>query len=76
LSDIQAGNAASEKVQETNQKAQYEWNKNVAKNPDASLGTRAQAAAEAVGNKIGEKTHEMKKDYHENRAGLTTDKTL
>jgi len=71
-----AGNAANEKFQETDQKAKYEWNTNVAQNPDITLGTRAQAAVQAVGNKIGEKTHELKKDYHENRAGLTSDKTL
>jgi len=66
-----AGNAASEKAQEVNQKAQYEVNKNIAQNPDHTLGTRAQATVDAVGNKIGEKTHEMKKDYHKDQSGIT-----
>ena len=71
-----AGNAATEKAKATEQKGEYELNKNIATNPDNTLGARAGAAFDAVGNKINEKTHEMKKDYHKDRAGLTSDKTL
>ena len=68
-----AGSAATEQAQEIGQRDQYEVNKNIAQNPDLPLGERAQGAVGAVGNKISEKTHEVKKTYHQNQAGLTSE---
>jgi len=68
-----AGSAATEHAQEISQKGQYELNKNIAQNPDLPFGERAQGAVDAVGNKVSEKTHEVKKAYHQNQAGLTSD---
>jgi len=68
-----AGNAALEQAKEIDQRDQYEINKNIAQNPDLPFGERAQGAAGAVGNKITEKTHEAKKAFHQNQAGLTSD---
>jgi len=48
-------------------------NKNNAGNTELPMGERAQAAFEAVGNKIGEKAHEAKKSYHQNQAGISSD---
>jgi len=68
-----AGNAACEHAQEINQRDQYELNKNIAQNPDLPVGERAQGAVDALGNKITEKAHEVKKEYHQNQAGLSSD---
>jgi len=68
-----AGLAAQEHALEIDQKSQYELNKNIAANSDLPVGERAQAAFEAVGNKISEKTHEVKKAFHQNQTGITSD---
>jgi len=68
-----AGSAATEQAQEINQRDQYELNKNIAQNPDLPVGEKTQSAFDALGNKISEKTHEVKKSYHQNQAGLTSD---
>jgi predicted HD phosphohydrolase len=68
-----AGSAAIEHAQEIDQKAQFELNKDIAMNPNLPMGERAQSAVGAVGNKISETTHEMKKAYHQTQAGLTSD---
>jgi len=71
-----AGKAVNEKVLEVEAGAQKELDKNIAQNPGNTAGERVKGAVGAAGNKISEKTHELKKDYHENRAGITSDKTL
>jgi len=52
-----AANYVSETVQETASGASKEANKNVAKDSDASLGTRASAAKDALGDKADESSH-------------------
>ncbi|KAH0846977.1 Glucose-repressible protein [Fonsecaea pedrosoi] len=47
-------NYVGDKVNEVTSGASKEANKNVAKDSDASLGTRASAAKDAVGDKIDE----------------------
>jgi hypothetical protein len=66
-----AGNAGAEKVQELNEKRKFEANKNTALNSDNTIGTRAEAAYDAVGNKWNEKAHEMKKEDHKEQSGIT-----
>jgi len=65
--------ATCEKVQETVSGTKYEANKSAAQNPDNSLGTRAQAAYDAMGNKVSEKVHEVKGNQQADRAGITTE---
>ncbi|PWN27613.1 hypothetical protein BDZ90DRAFT_232040 [Jaminaea rosea] len=57
-------NQASEKVQELGSGASKEANKDVAKNSDASIGTRAEAAKDAVSDKMDEASHGSKADLH------------
>jgi len=52
-----AANYVSESVQEAASGASKEANKNVAKDSDASLGTRASAAKDALGDKADESSH-------------------
>lgn len=40
----------------------------MAKDSDANFGTRAQAAGDAIGDKIDEQTHERKADVHKEAA--------
>ncbi|KAL6248957.1 hypothetical protein RBB50_004020 [Rhinocladiella similis] len=47
-------NFVSDKVNEATSGASKEANKNVAKDSDASLGTRASAAKDALGDKVDE----------------------
>jgi len=68
-----AGSAAIEHAQEIEKKQEYELNKNIALNEDLTIGERTQAAVGAVGNKIGELTHEVSKKYHQNLAGVSSD---
>jgi len=65
--------AACDKVSETVSGAKYEVNKNIAENPNNTVGTRVQAANDAVGNKMSEKVHETKKDQQMERAGLKSE---
>jgi len=67
-----AGWAAKEHAQEINEKEQFELHQKLVSNPDLPVGDRAQAAVEAVGNKISEKTHEVNKVYHQYLSGLST----
>ncbi|KAM0542470.1 hypothetical protein ACHAPJ_012780 [Fusarium lateritium] len=60
----QAGNYVAETVQQATSGASKEANKEVAKDGNASLTTRAQAAKDAVGDKANEKGHETKADVH------------
>ncbi|KAL8723771.1 MAG: hypothetical protein Q9225_000066 [Loekoesia sp. 1 TL-2023] len=52
-------NQASETVQGATSTASKETNKNVAKDSDAPLGSRAEAAKDAVGDKVDEQKHEV-----------------
>ncbi|KAF4992419.1 hypothetical protein FGRMN_7164 [Fusarium graminum] len=64
----QAGNYVAETVQSVTAGASKETNKEVAKNSDASLSTRATAAKDAVSDasfaKVDESTHDTKADVH------------
>ncbi|ORY64796.1 glucose-repressible protein Grg1 [Pseudomassariella vexata] len=56
-----AANSASETVQQGVSSVSKEGNKEVAKDSNASTGTRASAAKDAVGDKVEETTHSVKK---------------
>ncbi|RSL40219.1 hypothetical protein CEP53_013510 [Fusarium sp. AF-6] len=60
----QGANYVAEKAQEATSGASKETNKQVAKDSDASLGTRASAAKDAIGDKAQEKKHEGKGEAH------------
>ncbi|KAJ5132927.1 Glucose-repressible protein [Penicillium atrosanguineum] len=57
-----AANYVSESVKGTTNEGAKEANKNVAKDSDASLGSRATAAKDAIGNKKDETVHNTKAD--------------
>jgi hypothetical protein len=59
-----AANYVSESVQGTGAQASKEANKQVAKDNDASLSSRATAAKDAVGDKFDQTSHETKADVH------------
>ncbi|EAA66352.1 hypothetical protein AN9285.2 [Aspergillus nidulans FGSC A4] len=59
-----AVNYVSESVQGAGATASKETNKNVAKDSDASLTSRATAAKDAVVDKKDEKSHDAKADVH------------
>ncbi|KAJ5633905.1 Glucose-repressible protein [Penicillium herquei] len=63
-----AANYVAESVQGTGATASKEANKNVAKDSDAGLGTRAQAAKDAVSDKVDETKHDTKADVHKEAA--------
>lgn len=52
--------------------ASKEANKNVAKDSDASLGTRAQAAKDAAGDKVDESKHSVSHGAISNQWQLLT----
>jgi hypothetical protein len=54
-----AANYVSETVQGSSATASKEANKQVAKDNDASLGSRATAAKDAVGDKMDETSHNV-----------------
>jgi hypothetical protein len=57
-------NQATEKVQEGLSGASKEGNKQVAKDSNAGIGTRASAAKDAVGDKVDESTHSAKSETY------------
>jgi len=63
-----AANYVSESVQGATSKASHESNKNVAKDSDASIGTRASAAKDSVGDKLDQKSHDASADVHKESA--------
>ncbi|KAK0115776.1 Glucose-repressible protein [Cadophora gregata] len=63
-----AANYVAESVQGGGAAASKEANKQVAKDSDASLGTRATAAKDAIGDKIDQTSHEGKADLHKEAA--------
>ncbi|OKP14342.1 Glucose-repressible gene protein [Penicillium subrubescens] len=62
-----AANYVSETVQGTGAQASKTANKEVAKDSDASLGTRANAAVDALGDKKDEHVHNTKADVHKGK---------
>jgi len=64
----QAANYVSETIQGAGSQASKEANKTVAKDSDASLSTRAQAAGDALGDKVDQHSHETKADVHREAA--------
>merc|ERR1712186_273478 len=64
----QAANYVSESVKGTGATASKEANKDVAKDNDAGVGTRAQAAKDAVSDKMDETSHNTKADAHKEYA--------
>jgi hypothetical protein len=63
-----AANYVSESIQGAGATASKEANKNVAKDNNASLSTRAQAAGDAISDKVDEQTHDRKADVHREAA--------
>jgi len=63
-----AANYVQESIAGAGSTASKEANKNVAKDSNASLGTRAQAAGDAIGDKVDEQTHDRKADVHREAA--------
>jgi len=63
-----AANYVSESVQGAGSKASHETNKQVAKDGDASLSTRATAAKDSVGDKFDQKSHDASADVHKEAA--------
>ncbi|KAG9255320.1 glucose-repressible protein Grg1 [Emericellopsis atlantica] len=59
-----AVNSASETVQEGLRGTSKEANKDVAKDSNQSIGTRASAAKDAVGDKAEEQKHSGKAEAH------------
>ncbi|KAL3459584.1 glucose-repressible protein Grg1 [Aspergillus heterothallicus] len=63
-----AANYVTESIQGAGASASKETNKNVAKDSDASLTSRATAAKDAVVDKKDEKSHDAKADVHKEAA--------
>ncbi|CAL3966190.1 hypothetical protein PZA11_002923 [Diplocarpon coronariae] len=63
-----AANYVAESVQGGGAQASKEANKQVAKDSDASLTSRASAAKDAVGDKLDQTSHETKADVHKEAA--------
>jgi len=62
-----AANYVSESVQGAGATASKEANKQVAKDSDASLSSRATATKDAVGDKVDESSHNTKADVHKGK---------
>jgi hypothetical protein len=62
-----AANYVSESVQGAGSQASKEANKQVAKDNDASLSSRATAAKDAVGDKFDQTSHDTKADVHKGK---------
>jgi hypothetical protein len=62
-----AANYVAESVQGAGSQASKEANKQVAKDNDASLGSRATAAKDAVGDKFDQTSHNTKADVHKGK---------
>merc|ERR1711939_1303078 len=63
-----AANYVSESISAAGATASKEANKNVAKDSDANLSTRAQAVGDAISDKFDEQTHDRKADVHKEAA--------
>jgi hypothetical protein len=71
-----AANYVSETVQGTGSEASKEANKSVAKDNDASIGSRATAAKDAVGDKLDQSSHNTKADVHKGKPPSLPSSTL
>ncbi|RFU77805.1 glucose repressible grg1 [Trichoderma arundinaceum] len=60
----QGANYVGEKVQQATSGASKETNKQVAKDSNANVGTRASAAKDALGDKFDENKHDAKGEAH------------
>ncbi|KAG5937133.1 hypothetical protein E4U53_000071 [Claviceps sorghi] len=60
----QGANYVSETAKQATSGASKETNKQVAKDSDAPIGTRASAAKDAVGDKATESKHDAKAEAH------------
>ncbi|KAH7318640.1 glucose repressible protein Grg1 [Stachybotrys elegans] len=60
----QGANYVAESVQQATSGAQKTANKEVAKDGNAPIGTRASAAKDALGNKVDESGHDAKAEAH------------
>ncbi|CAF0719665.1 unnamed protein product [Adineta ricciae] len=60
--------AGVEKVKEAVSGSSKEANKEIAKDSNLSVGTRAEAAVDAVGDKIDETKHAAKSEAHKQQA--------
>ncbi|CAI7572531.1 unnamed protein product [Penicillium pancosmium] len=63
-----AANYVSESIQGTGAEASKEANKQVAKDDDAKLSTRATAAKDAIVDKKDEKSHDTKADVYKGKS--------
>jgi len=63
-----AANYVAESVQGAGSEASKEANKSVAKDNNASIGSRVNAAGDAVGDKFDQHSHETKADVHKEAA--------
>ncbi|KAI3541527.1 glucose-repressible protein [Colletotrichum abscissum] len=63
-----AANYVSESVQQAGATASKETNKQVAKDDNVSIGNRASAAKDAVGDKIDESKHDFKSEGYKEQA--------
>ena len=63
-----AANYVSESIKGAGSTASYEANKTVAKDSNARLTTRVQAAGDAIGDKLEEQGHNRKADVHKEAA--------
>ncbi|KAG9247424.1 glucose-repressible protein Grg1 [Calycina marina] len=64
----QGAKYVSETIQGKGDEASKEANKQVAKDGDAPVGTRASAAKDAFGDKVEQHGHESKADVHKEAA--------
>ena len=64
----QAVNYVSETIQSATSGASKEANKEVAKDSNASIGTRATAAKDALSDKVDENAHDGKAEAHKQYA--------
>ncbi|KAM7204342.1 Glucose-repressible protein Grg1 [Rhypophila sp. PSN 637] len=63
-----AANFVGDKVQSATSGASKETNKEVAKDSNAGVGTRLQAAGDAIGDKASESKHDSKAEAHKQAA--------
>ncbi|KAJ5369489.1 hypothetical protein N7509_014101 [Penicillium cosmopolitanum] len=63
-----AANYVSESVKGTGHETSKEANKNVAKDSDVGIGSRASAAKDALKDKTKEEKHDAKADAHKEAA--------
>ncbi|KAG8671623.1 hypothetical protein FPOAC2_04971 [Fusarium poae] len=64
----QGANYIAETVQQATSGASKEANKEVAKDSNVAIGTRATAAKDALSDKVDEKGHEGKAEVHKEAA--------